>query len=43
MKYSKFTFDAAWMVSIQALPEDTKEDLLKQVTYFPSHRQVNRS
>ena len=42
MKYSKFTFDAAWMVSIQALSEDTKEELLKNVTYSPSNRQRKR-
>ena len=43
MKYSKFTFDAAWMETIQALSEDTKEELLKKVTYSPSNRQRKRN
>lgn len=41
MKYSKFTFEAAWMEIIQALPEDRQDEFMKHIVSYAIGNDVN--
>lgn len=41
MKYSKFTFEAAWMEIIQALPEERQGEFMKLVVSYALGNDVN--
>lgn len=41
MKYSKFTFEAAWMEVIQALPEERQGDFMKHIVLYALGNDVN--
>lgn len=41
MKYSKFTFDAAWMEIIQALPEEKQGEFMKHIVSYALGNEVN--
>lgn len=41
MKYSKFTFDAAWMETIQALPEDMQGEFIKHIVSYALGNDIN--
>ena len=41
MKYSKFTFEAAWMEIIQALPEERQYEFMRLVVSYALGNEVN--
>lgn len=41
MKYSRFTFEAAWMEIIQALPEERQGEFMKHIVSYALGNEVN--
>jgi hypothetical protein len=41
MKYSRFTFEAAWMEIIQALPEEKQGEFMKHIVSYALGNEVN--